>query len=456
MRPGDVHLVEIDGLTPTGAGLGRVGAVVVEVAGAFPGELAQIRVEHVSRQQPHAIGRLRSVERAQPQRRAVSCPSHRDADGGSCCGCPLLGLEAEAQREIKRAVLAREQGIAVDRVEGDAIELGYRWSSKRVVARRRGRLVLGSYAARSHHVAAMDGCVIEHPRIVRALAELASVANRRHVSVYDERTGLGELRYVWCKTDGQRVLLTLIAGDARCPSVESLGRELREPAGVWLSVQDNAGNAMRGTRGRRISGVDSLPVNLAGVVREIGPLGFLQPNPRVIASAYQSLVNGPKPWVPRASRALDLYAGLGVTTELLRRRYADVAACEAFPERDGSAKGIETMTAEAFLPRQLDAGPVDLVVANPPRAGLGERVCQQLQDLAPQRIHIMSCHPTSLARDLGRLERAGYRRVGARAYDALPQTAHLEVVVWLEREDATGSSNPSLGPAGGGPKPALG
>ena len=158
---------------------------------------------------------------------------------------------------------------------------------------------------------------------------------------------------------------------------------------------------------------------------EVGPLGFLQPNPRVAALAYAELVGE-----GTGDLAFDLYAGAGVTTRMLRRRFREVRACESFPE-SAAALGITPATAEAFLAGQIERA--DLVVANPPRAGMGEAVCRLLTRMAPPAFRIMSCHPRSLVRDLAILERSGFERRRTAAFDTLPQTMHVELVVSLER-----------------------
>jgi tRNA/tmRNA/rRNA uracil-C5-methylase (TrmA/RlmC/RlmD family) len=112
-----------------------------------------------------------------------------------------------------------------------------------------------------------------------------------------------------------------------------------------------------------------------------------------------------------------------------------VIPCESYPE-SARALEIEPESVEDFLAKQLaQARPVpDLIIANPPRGGLGEQVCAHLVALAPARLHVMSCNPDTLAADLDRL-RPRYRLVGLRGYDTLPQTAHLELVAWLRRTD---------------------
>ena len=73
----------------------------------------------------------------------------------------------------------------------------------------------------------------------------------------------------------------------------------------------------------------------------------------------------------------------------------------------------------------------DLVITNPPRTGMDERVTAALDTAAPSRIVYISCDPATLARDLGRLQ--GFRLSSALAFDLFPQTAHVETVAVLDR-----------------------
>jgi 23S rRNA (uracil1939-C5)-methyltransferase len=431
VRPGDLLELELDALDPSGDGVGAVDDVAVHVPGALPGERAAVRVAHRSRQHPRAHAGLRALLRPHPARRDPPCPHHGHA-APACTGCPLLPLGVAAQRAAKRDLLARLYGLAVAEVVGDERELGYRWSSKRVVGGRPGALVFGSYARGSHVVAAMHACRVDHPRIVEVLDELRAAADALAVVPYDEASGAGDLRYLWLKTDGHDVLLTLVTAGDDSLAARELPARLRRPAGVAWSVQPGRGNALRGRPPEVLAGRGALAPTLAGVSVAVGPLGFLQPNPPVAARAYLDLVAGPDDAPLRGALALDLYAGAGVTTELLRRSFVEVRACEAYPE-SAARLGLAPETAEAFLARALaDAAAPDLVVANPPREGLGPQVCADLVRLAAPRVHLMSCGPAGLARDLAALAPA-YRLADLRAYDTLPQTPHVELVARLER-----------------------
>ncbi len=320
--------------------------------------------------------------------------------------------------------LLTELGIPVDRIVRDEQPLGYRWSSKRVIGHAddgRTGAVVGSYRPGSHDVVPMRGCLVDHPDIAACFDELET-------SIAGSPDG-DHLRYAWAKTNGQGdVLLTLVL-DCTDASAQTLAKALSIPRGVASCVQQSSGNAMRGHSLVHLCGVRALTVTICGVPVRVGPLGFLQPNPSVAARAYPDLVGA-----RRGALAFDLYAGAGVTTHLLEQQYHEVRACESSPE-SATLLGIVPQTAEQFLNSQPDVP--QLIVANPPRAGLGAAVCDAVIALArrsdaPLYLHVMSCEPRALARDIARLTGDGpFAFIGARAYDTLPQTAHIEVVAWL-------------------------
>jgi 23S rRNA (uracil1939-C5)-methyltransferase len=350
---------------------------------------------------------------------------------GSCTGCPLMIHDEATQRALKLEDLRERHGLSPDRIETGP-PLGYRVSSKRVVGGSVGAVRLGSYVAGTHVVADMTACRVDHPRIAAAFDELTRVADAAGIEPYDELAHRGDLRYAWAKTDGERVLLTLITAAEESMAVRVLPERLAAVAGIAHSVQAATGNAIRGGPARPVRGLERLAVRVLDGELEVGPLGFLQPNLGVAELAYADLCRRPDGSPARGELAFDLFAGSGALTRHLRRTFAHVDACEAFPE-SARALGLRPERAEEFLDRRTREGArPDLVVANPPRAGLGVEACRRLVATSTARVTIMSCNPASLVRDLDRLTPA-YVLAGLRAYDTLPQTRHVELVAWLER-----------------------
>jgi 23S rRNA (uracil1939-C5)-methyltransferase len=138
---------------------------------------------------------------------------------------------------------------------------------------------------------------------------------------------------------------------------------------------------------------------------------------------------------------MDLYAGAGLFTLPLTRRFEQVTAVDdsasAFRdlEHNASAAGILNLqthneTAEAHL--MTVTGAPDLIVADPPRTGLGKLGVKELMRIRAPRLTIVSCDPATLARDLKPLLASGYRTAALTLIDLFPQTAHFETIAKLE------------------------
>lgn len=452
-KAGELVEVEIEALDERGCGHAELGARELEVPGSFPGERARVRIEAHARHSKRTHARMHELLRAHPERRPPPCDRHQAHERGpgdrrpkpSCGGCSHMGLSLAAQREAKRAWIERAYGLVLDAPIVGGAGQGYRYSSKRSVALRGARaergpsLILGSRAAgrtRGDHIADMRGCLVDHPKLRAAFDGLEQLVNEHaaQLELASWASGAGDLRHVWAKTDGERVLITLITHAEDSQAARVLAPLLVERGladGVAHSVQGGSGNAIRGAGPRHLLGLERLSLRLEALELEpleLGPLGFLQPNPELAAQAYAALVEG----LEAGALALDLYAGAGVTTTLLRRHFLEVVPCESYPE-SAARLGVEPQRSEDMLAGWLAAGRAtpSCVLANPPRAGLGQQVCGQLLELGAAQLRIMSCSPKTLARDLAELE-PRYERRRLLGFDTLPQTGHLELVALLE------------------------
>ena len=434
MKPGDTITVCAESLSRHGDGVAQYDGREVHVAGLLPGEGGDVKLDYVSRQRMRAHGTVVSRQNTHPGRRPAPCRHH-----GRCSGCAVMDMDVPSQRQLKIDELQTHYDLKVDRVVGTEDEgLHYRWSSKRVFAGLPRSLVLGSFMRGTHNVADMAGCLVDHPDITAACTELVKVANDLGAAAYDELDESGDLRYAWFKTDGRgNVLIAIITADPLATMAHRISERLEFPAGVAWGVHSGRGNDMRGVTIRPLRGRQTLAIELCGKLVHVGPQGFLQPNPKTAALAYNDLVRVPAGGFPHGRVALDLYAGAGVTTKMLRERFEVVVPSESYPE-SARALGIKPELVEEFLapiladPHHPHRNP-DLVVANPPRGGLGADVCRQLNRLRAPRLHIMSCSPASLHEDLQRLtgDEGAYNLIQCRAFDTLPQTAHIELVAWL-------------------------
>lgn len=405
-----------------GVAYGELDGWRVEAVGGFVGEQVRGRISHVAKQSRRLFIQRPEITLPHPERRTAPCPRQRH-----CGGCGWMQLRESAQHQHKQRLLSDCHQLEVDGLvaqPGGSRE--YRWSSKRVVAGAAGKLCFGSYRRGSHQLADMHGCLVDHPDITRCLDELLALANAADIVPYNETDKSGALRYLWLKTNGAgAVLLTLVCSEV-CEATLLLARSLKVPSGVYLSIQDGPGNALRGHVPKHVCGATELPLTLCGIRATVGPLGFLQPNPLMAERCYVQLLKD-----LTGTTAYDLYAGPGITTAMLARSFTQVHACDSAVEANPAAAVIPS-SVEDFLDKALaeDLPPPDAIICNPPRAGLSQRVCEQLKQLCekhPFALRMMSCDPTSFARDRDRLS-SHFNLILTRAFDTLPQTPHLELV----------------------------
>jgi 23S rRNA (uracil1939-C5)-methyltransferase len=137
---------------------------------------------------------------------------------------------------------------------------------------------------------------------------------------------------------------------------------------------------------------------------------------------------------PAGLRVVDAYCGVGLYARRLARAGADVVGIELDPDAVAAARSaapprasIEEGAVESLLPPVV---PADLVLLNPPRAGVAAEVTDALASARPPRLIYVSCNPATLARDLRRLADA-YLLESLRSFDLFPQTAHVETVAGL-------------------------
>lgn len=409
-------LIRIERIAAGGDGVGRLAdGRVAFVPRTAPGDLARCEVVRPAARFVRA--RLVAVEEPGPDRVEPSCP-HYVAD--ECGGCQLQHLASAAQRAARQTIvgdaLRRIARLPVDDppLEPPSDDWGYR--AKVALSVGPGRRVGYHRYDRPGQIFDLTQCRIAAPGI-NGLVERLRAARR----ALPERLERVTLRLD--RAGGEHLILETAAGP-----VWSGGRALH--AAVQGSAPTSIWWRPAGGAARVVAGADSAYPATA----------FEQVNPAMGDRVRSRALAGLGPVADR--RAWDLYAGIGEASEALATAGAVVECVEA----DGSAV-TEAARRQAAFGRRIErvhgrvedvvaslAAP-DLVLLNPPRAGLDPKVVAVLLARTPSRIAYVSCDPATLARDLGRLAgpTGGYRLASLEAFDLFPQTAHVETVAVLER-----------------------
>jgi tRNA/tmRNA/rRNA uracil-C5-methylase (TrmA/RlmC/RlmD family) len=408
--------VAVDGFAHGGEGVGRIEGKVVLIAGALPGERVRVRITEDHPRWSRAV--LLDVLVASPDRIEPPCTYV-----GSCGGCDLQHVRPDAARALKTRVV-REQlarlgrlGAAADRLVEDCRsagpDLGYR-NHVQLHADPEGRL--GFHRAGSHDVVPIEHCIVADEQVSELRTLVGDGTGAREVSL----RALGADR---------AVVLTPGAGALDVPEGEMT---------VALRSEDRAPVVLRGA--------GLLHAEVAGIGLRVPLDAFFQVN-SAGAEALVALVLELAGDVT-ARDVWDLYAGVGLLSLPLARAGAHVLAVESVRSAADAARlnaelagldvnvideRVERVTARgAQGDRSLPAP--EIVIADPPRAGLGRRVVEDLVAMTPERIVLVACDVASLARDVRDLTELGYRLERAVPLDLFPMTHHVETVAAFRRD----------------------
>jgi len=424
----------VAGLNHDGAGVVR-GAKAAFVAGALPGE--EIRFVRRLRHRQHDEADLLEVLQPSPDRVVPQCPHF-----GICGGCALQHLAPSAQLAAKQVELAEALQRLGKVAPAQWFEplagplWGYRRRARlgaKYVAKRE-RVLVGFRERQKPYVAALTRCEILAPPVGALIEPLSALL-----------TGMGAREAI--------PQIEVAVGDDVTALVFRILTD--------LGAQDRAAfDAFEQAHGVRVylqrGGLESVqPLNPPAprlsyalprfdLRLEFEPVDFIQVNGELnralVGRTVDLLGCGP------GDRVLDLFCGLGNFTLPIARTGATVVGVEgdaglvARARQNGSANGIE---GASFAVANLAAadlglapwlqGPYTHVLLDPPRAGALEML-PAIAALRPGRIVYVSCHPASLARDLGLLcSEHGYRLEGAGVVDMFPHTTHVESIAVLER-----------------------
>lgn len=218
--------------------------------------------------------------------------------------------------------------------------------------------------------------------------------------------------------------------------------ESDEPPELSLDLPVSATYLSPSGRSLNLSGNDALVYHVLGREFLVSPESFFQVNLPVAEEMVRhilALVEG-----KQNLSILELYSGVGLFTHFIAPHASQLTAIESSPSAcfdfAGNLDEFENISlyegaVEVILPEIVaQIKPIDLVVLDPPRAGLNAKARQALIDLAPKEIIYLSCDPSTLARDLKHFGEAGYNLQSVHAFDMFPQTAHVETIAALRQE----------------------
>jgi 23S rRNA (uracil1939-C5)-methyltransferase len=295
----------------------------------------------------------------------------------------------------------------------------------------------------------IDRCLLQSDRMNALLAEARAFFVDRDLTVYEQGTGEGLLRFLMLR-EGQHTgeLMTNVVTSAPAvselaPLVARLQAREAGTTSVILNVNPKKASVAVGVEEHLLGGRDHIRERVGGLTFRVSANSFFQTNTRQAERLFDLVVESTG--LTGTETMIDLYSGTGAISLLLARRarwvYGVELAQAAVDDAgaNAAANGITNCTFLAgevrfVLPSLIAKGvTAEVVVADPPRAGFHPKALHALITLGARRIVYVSCNPTTLARDLGELSRGGYRVEWVQPVDMFPHTPHIEAVARLER-----------------------
>ncbi|MFQ5398222.1 MAG: class I SAM-dependent RNA methyltransferase [Anaerolineae bacterium] len=401
--------LELTAMANGGAALGRDGqGRPVFVPFTIPGETVQARIVSEKRQFARAV--LVAVVAASPDRIEPRCPHF-----GQCGGCHFQHIAYERQLELKREVAAdqlRRIGGLKDALVRPTLAHPDPWAYRVDVSlSQTPEGGLGYWSPLLRRVMPIDTCPIIHPR----LQELW----------HDFDLELPGLRKLTLRVGDDGALLAALEVEG----VEPPELAVDFPVSVAIVLPDRTAASLVG---------DSFLVrSVKGRAFRVSPGCFFQPSPAAAEQLVDSVLR--LAGLTGVETVVELYSGVGMLTSFLSTAAARVIGVELNPDAvaDAAVNLEETEnvtlyqgTAEEVLPL-LEASP-EVMVVNPPGAGMSAAVIKAVAAKASARLVYVSADVATLARDGRLLKKAGYRLVEVQPVDMRPQTFHVDSVsLWL-------------------------
>jgi 23S rRNA (uracil1939-C5)-methyltransferase len=427
--------LSIEKLVYGGDGLAHADGNTVFVPYVLPGE--EVRAAVKLKKKKLIWAQLVEVASASEQRGKARCPHFQ-----TCGGCHYQHIPAAEQVRLKKEILSetlsRLGGISWDGLvqEHTAEPYGYRnraqWGVRSGMPR-----ALGYFLPESSSIVAIDECPVLSPALARTFGQLQDMARSGTLPA-----GVLEIEAFADSSDKKIALNVAFDRFSKLPAELAATFRAAVPEIESLLLLDRKKNKFE------LTGPGFLTYDAGGYNYRVSHLSFFQVNRFLIEDLLKTVTAG-----ARGGLAMDLYAGVGFFTLPLARAFRRVISVDAnlAATRDlrvnAENAGLQVTShnehAKEFLGK-LNEKP-DLVVLDPPRAGLGAAVAAELGRLGAPEIAYLSCDPATLARDLAVLlgtqkkangtvgPHARYEIAEMHLFDLFPQTFHIETLVRLRR-----------------------
>ncbi len=449
LKKNQIYTTEIESYSSEGFGVCRIDGRAVFVPKTIKGEKCKIKILKSTNTAVYA----RSEQLLSPSANRITpeCPFF-----GKCGGCDTMHMSYEEELRFKldkvNSALKHigRQSMEAETIIGSDSIYNYRNKGIFAVSEVNGRAAFGFYRERSHELIEINSCLIQKELSFRAAGAVVDFMNANKISAYNEETGKGTVRHVFCRQAVHEcgAVLCIVSNSGFGAKTQALVECLRECCpeltGIVLNVNKSRGNTVLSGDFYTLWGDSNICDSLCGVKFKIAPQAFFQINPPQAEKLYEKALDYAA--LSPDSLAFDLYCGAGTISLCMAKKAGRVIAAEIIPEavtnagENAALNGMENaeficadagQAAKALAERGLKP---QVVMVDPPRKGMFPEAIHAVSSMQPERIVYVSCNPSTLARDILRFNDCGYELKKVTAVDMFPRTAHVETVALLSKK----------------------
>lgn len=438
---------EIIGITSEGNGVCRIDGMAVFVPDTAIGDKAKIKIVKVLKN--YAYGIVDEIITPSPDRIVPDCPVYK-----KCGGCTFRHINYKSECQIKNNIVKdafqRIGGINPEFDEFISAEETnhYRNKAQYPLAYIDGKAICGFYAKRTHKVIPVTDCMLQ-PEIFRDILDtVLEYINTHKISVYSESTNTGIMRHIYIRKGNysQEIMLCFVVRKDVSRQLSSLCRIVSEKfpsvKSIIMNINPNKTNVILGQKCVTLYGNDTISDIMCGNKIEISPLSFYQVNTVQAEKIYRKALEFASPSVNDV--IADLYCGAGTIGLSMAGNAEKIIGVEVIA--DAIENACRNSIVNNILNAEFYCGDVeevlknlniypDIIVIDPPRKGCSPETIQIIAESSPKKIVMISCNPSTAARDVKLFSQLGYSARKVCGADLFPHTRHVECVVLMSREN---------------------
>lgn len=413
------------------------------VKNVLNGERVEVELPHIKdkeREKHYVYTPIRIIKES-PDRVSTSCPY-----ANTCGNCNLLHCKYSSQLKFKTDsinTLLKDCNASVSKTVA-CEQFSYRNKVHLAFTEVERKTLVGFFNEETNRVVPVRKCLLHGSWFEKLVNILNSWATDNHLSAFKPWEQEGLLRFAVCRHLNGRIMVTIVAREnIRCMDklLALLQKNFKEVS-LYLNINTQNDSKVFSPKFIHCGGEKKLKGNMLGIEFHLSPNSFFQINEAVSAEIYKKVLS----YVDSdgIDTVIDAYSGIGITSMLFASAEKNVVSIEVVPKAVEDAKELAAINkldskikficgdCNNILPK-LKTGDNTAFFVDPPRKGLGERICNTIIKAEPKKIIYLSCNPQTLVCDLKHFTESGYKIEEIMAYDMFPNTKHTESLVCLNK-----------------------